>query len=65
MASQFAAQTATFQSPIPLVQCPDCGATMRLSQIVPGTDESRKEISVFDCRCGFEYRQNDKVRHFE
>jgi hypothetical protein len=65
MATQSAARAAAPQSLIPQVQCPDCGTTMRLSQVIPGTDGSGKETSIFDCRCGFEYRQSDKVRDFK
>jgi hypothetical protein len=65
MATHFAARAAASQSPIPQVQCPNCGTTMRLSQVIPGDDAGGKETSVFDCQCGFEYRQSDKVRDFK
>jgi hypothetical protein len=59
------AQEASSQISLPQVQCPECGAMMRLSQVIPGPpEESSKEITIFDCPCGFEYRQSDRVRDF-
>jgi hypothetical protein len=56
------AQAVAPPSSIPRVQCPQCGAIMRLSQIAPDADGSHKETMIFDCRCGFEYRQSGRVR---
>ena len=65
-ASKLAAvQAVEPPSPIPRVQCPQCGAIMRLSQIAPDAGESRKETMIFDCRCGFEYQQSDRKRNFK
>jgi DNA-directed RNA polymerase subunit M/transcription elongation factor TFIIS len=58
-------QEAVLQSIIPKIQCPRCGATMRLSKILPLQNESHRVTTVFDCECGFEYRQSDRVRNFK
>jgi hypothetical protein len=47
---------------IPRVQCPCCGAIMRLARIDPGPSNSRPGKMTFDCECGFVYQQSARVR---
>lgn len=49
-------------SVIPRIQCPRCGAIMRLAKIEPDLNTCHVHRITFDCGCGFTYRLNERVR---
>jgi RNase P subunit RPR2 len=47
-------------SAISTFTCPRCSTPMRLSLVLPGRTRSRQTL-VFECKCGFEYRQSERI----
>jgi hypothetical protein len=51
-------QSKSAESPIPQIDCPQCGRRMRLATLEPEGGDNHDSLS-FDCECGFEYRVTD------
>ena len=63
MAATEPSHPSSHQQPsIPRVQCPRCGAIMRLA-IVDHRGDDQPDQMTFDCQCGFVYHgQTERAR---